>query len=84
MAQIETLTISAPLAGVIRGLTRDGVRVSPGTKVIEIAPRVDMPNVEGIGERPARIAEGVHEAIRLWRSASAGDGRAATRPRFEA
>ena len=67
IAQIETTSLAAPLAGIIRGLTHDGVPVSVGTKVIEIDPRADTPMVQGIGERPARIAAGVLEAIQMWR-----------------
>ena len=66
IAQIESTSLAAPLAGIIRGLTRDGVPVPVGTKVIEIDPRADMPIVRGIGERPARIAGGVLQAIETW------------------
>jgi xanthine dehydrogenase accessory factor len=66
IAQIGMTALAAPLAGVIRGLTRDGVPVSTGTKVVEIDPRSDMPMVRGIGERPGRIADGVLEAIHMW------------------
>ena len=66
IAQIESTSLAAPLAGIIRGLTRDGVLVPAGTKVIEIDPRADMPVFRGIGERPARIADGVLQAIQTW------------------
>ena len=66
IAQIDSTSVAAPLAGIIRGLTHDGVPVSVGTKVIEIDPRPDTPVVRGIGERPARIAAGVLEAIQTW------------------
>ena len=63
VAQIEATLLVAPLDGVLRGLTRDGVPVRMGTKVIEIDPRGDSAVVRGIGERPARIADGVVLAI---------------------
>jgi len=63
VAQIEATPLAAPLDGVLRGLTRDGVPVLMGTKVIEIDPRGDSAVVRGIGERPARIADGVVLAI---------------------
>ena len=63
VAQIEATPLTAPLDGVLRGLTRDGVPVRMGTKVIEIDPRGDSAVVRGIGERPARIADGVVLAI---------------------
>ena len=63
VARIDGTPLTAPLGGVLRGLTHDGVRVAAGTKVIEIGPRGDPALVRGIGERPARIADGVLEAI---------------------
>jgi len=53
--------------GVLRGLMRDGVLVAAGTKVIEIDPRGDPRLVRGSGERPARIADGVLQAIETAR-----------------
>ena len=63
---IETATLVAPLSGCLRGLTRDGVPVAAGTKVIEVDPRGADAAYQGIGERPARIAAGVREALRRW------------------
>lgn len=57
---IDACPLPAPINGVLRGLTRDGVSVGVGTKVIEVDPR--SPGevmVSGIGERPARIATSV-------------------------
>ena len=66
LARIGEAVLRAPLGGAVRGLTRSGVPVSAGTKVIEIDPRGAAGQVYGIGERPARIAEGVLAAIREW------------------
>jgi len=63
IARIDDTDLAAPLSGVLRGLTHDGVLVAARTKVMEIDPRGDPALVHGIGERPARIAEGVLEAI---------------------
>jgi xanthine dehydrogenase accessory factor len=63
IARIDDTSLPAPLSGVLRGLTHDGVPVAAGTKVIEIDPRGDPALVRGIGERPARIADGVLRAI---------------------
>lgn len=68
LARIGEVVLCAPLGGAIRGLTRSGVPVDVGTKVIEIDPRGEAGQVYGIGERPARIAEGVLAAIRAWRA----------------
>jgi xanthine dehydrogenase accessory factor len=63
VARIDTVPLSVPLDGVLRGLTRDGVPVSASTKVVEVDPRGDPDLVRGIGERPARIAESVARAL---------------------
>lgn len=63
VARIGAHILVAPLAGILRGLTHDGARVSRGRKVIEVDPRGDPGAAFGIGERPGRIASGVLEAI---------------------
>ncbi len=63
---MSVIIVTAPLDGVIRGLTRDGVPVTMKTKIVEIDPRGARAEVRGIGERPRRIAEGVLSAIRQW------------------
>jgi xanthine dehydrogenase accessory factor len=63
VASIAGLSLCAPIAGVIRGLTRDGVQVAPQTKVIEVDPRGDRTAAFGLGARPRRIADGVLWAI---------------------
>lgn len=63
IATVAGRELLAPLDGVVRGLTHDGVPVSIGTKVIEIDPRHRRAEVAGITERPRRIAEGVLAAI---------------------
>lgn len=66
IAHIASTPLHAPIAGVLRGLTRDGVPVALKTKVIEIDPRAQGAQVSGIGERSARIAAGVLAAIQNW------------------
>ncbi len=56
--------IVAPLTGVLRGLTRDGVPCARGTKIVEVDPREPGEAVvRGLGERPRRIAGDVIAAI---------------------
>ncbi len=74
VATVGPVALSAPLDGVLRGLTRDGVRVSVGTKVIEVDPRGERAVFTGIGERPGRIAEGVLRAIRAWETQADNGG----------
>ena len=64
IAHVGSRPLTAPLGGRLRGLTRSGVPVAGGTKVIEIDPRGDAAVTTGIGDRPAKIAEGVLWAIR--------------------
>lgn len=56
--------VRAPIDGHLRGLSRDGVDVRSGQKVIEVDPR-DPPQIFGLGERPRAIAAGVAEALGL-------------------
>lgn len=66
VAVINETPLIAPISGVLRGITHDGVPVEQHTKVIEIDPRGEQAQITGIGERPARIAEGVLAAIQNW------------------
>lgn len=81
VAWIEGVVLVAPIPGLLRGLARDGVHVSTGTKVIEIDPRGNGSVYTGVGERPDRIARGVLDAIRQWHPERTGDPRRAGRRR---
>jgi len=65
VAVIDGEELSAPLDGILRGLTHDGVPVEVGAKVVEVDPRGEIEAVIGLGPRPRRIAEGVAEAIEM-------------------
>jgi hypothetical protein len=47
---------------VIRGVTRSGVTVRAGQRIIEVDPR-PVPQVFGLGERPLAISKGVLRAL---------------------
>lgn len=64
VARIGDEILRAPISGIVRGLTHDGVEVGVRAKVIEVDPRGAGAPVRGIGERPGRIARGVLEAVR--------------------
>ena len=66
IAMIENVVLPAPLTGVVRGLTRSGVPVERGTKVIEIDPRGIHAEVAGLGARPRRIAAAVLDLVQAW------------------
>ncbi|MCC6176647.1 MAG: hypothetical protein IT305_15165 [Chloroflexi bacterium] len=61
----QIITLTAPIAGALRGVTRSGVPVAVRTKVIEVDPRGRAGQIWGIGERPGAIAAGVVAAIRV-------------------
>lgn len=64
VASVGDTRLLAPLSGVLRGLTRDGVPVVEGAKVIEVDPRGPQAMVRGIGERPRVIAASVLRVVR--------------------
>ncbi len=67
IAKIGRQTITAPLAGRLRGLARSGLEVTKGTKLIEIIPADAREAVVGIGLRPRRIADSVLAVVRELR-----------------
>jgi xanthine dehydrogenase accessory factor len=71
VATIDGVKLQAPFAGVIRGLTHDGVDVARHTKVVEVDPRGDPAAAFGLGARPQRIAEGVLNALAQARISAA-------------
>jgi len=75
IATIGETVLVAPVAGVLRGLTHDGVPVSARTKVIEVDPRGRTAEVAGISERPRRIAAGVADAVRQFMGSDLAKGR---------
>jgi len=62
---VEGLPLKAPISGVLRGLLRSGVRVSKGTKLIEVDPVNDKAVCYVIRNKMRAIAWGVLEAIML-------------------
>jgi xanthine dehydrogenase accessory factor len=70
VARINSTPLFAPITGILRGLTHANVPVTFKTKVIEIDPRIENAQITGIAERPARIAQGVLQAIQNWEKLS--------------
>ncbi len=64
LAKIGEVRLYAPISGIIRGITHDGVPVAKKTKVIEIDPRGEQAQIAGIAKRPELIANGVLEALK--------------------
>lgn len=67
IARLGAGIVMSPLDGTVRGLTRSGVSVKAGTKVVEIDPRGDPSDAYGIAERPGRIALSVLAAVAEFR-----------------
>lgn len=63
IARLAGSVLRAPFDGVLVGLTRPGVAVREGAKVIEVDPRGERSVAFGIGERGRAIAQGVLHAI---------------------
>ncbi len=66
IARIDHTPLFSPLAGVLRGITHNGVPVVLKNKVIEVDPRGAKAQIYGIAERPAKIAQGVLQAVKEW------------------
>jgi len=71
LGQIGDTKMHAPIAGWLRGLTRDGVEVTKDQRLAEVDPR-ESPEFEGLGERPRAIARGVIEALGAMLPPAAG------------
>ncbi len=56
-------SVRAPVGGMLRGLLRSGVRVSNGSKLIEVDPVNDKAICSFIADKIRAIADGVLEAI---------------------
>ena len=65
---VDDTPLAVAAGGILRGLAYPGARVEAGAKLVEIDPTGDPANASGIGPRPARIAQGVLEAIAAFRA----------------
>jgi len=65
VGRVGDLSLQAPISGMLRGLMKDGVRVSNGSKLIEIDPVNDKAVCYVIRDKMRAIAGGVLEAIML-------------------
>lgn len=68
IAKVGRRTVTAPLAGRLRGLARPGLPVAAGAEIAEIVPAGAQERLVGIGERPQRIAEAVLRLVRELRA----------------
>jgi xanthine dehydrogenase accessory factor len=66
LGRVGSHELHAQVAGIVRGITKDGIGIFQGTKVAEVDPRGQEELVSGIAERPRQIAAGVLAAIRRF------------------
>ena len=57
--------VTAPFAGVVRGLIRDGTTVGTGLKIGDVDPRADTV-VDEISDKALAVGGGVVEAVMTW------------------
>lgn len=62
LGELDGARIAAPIAGRVRGISRDGIQVRQGQRILEIDPR-QAPEIDGLGERPRAIAAGVLQIL---------------------
>ncbi|NLI12750.1 MAG: EF2563 family selenium-dependent molybdenum hydroxylase system protein [Peptococcaceae bacterium] len=62
VAFVEDIEVKAEIPGVIRGMIKDGVRVSQGTKIGDIDPRKDT-ECDTISDKALSVGGGVLEAV---------------------
>lgn len=55
--------VTARIAGVVRGILRDGVPVKAGDRIADVDPRGRTDDLDHISDKSRRVAEGVHEAL---------------------
>lgn len=65
VGQVGDLGLQAPISGILRGLLRNGVKVSKNTKLVEVDPINDSAVCYVIRDKMRAIAGGVLEAIML-------------------
>ena len=63
VSHVDAVPLAAPIDGIVLAVTRDGVAVERGTKVLEIDPRGNPSAAFKIGERPRRLGEAVLSVI---------------------
>jgi len=62
VASIEDIPVRAEITGVIRGMLKEGIQVSRGTKIGDIDPRADA-EYDTISDKALAVAGGVLEAV---------------------
>jgi xanthine dehydrogenase accessory factor len=74
LGSIDGASVSAAIAGIVRGLIADGVTVGAGIKIGDIDPRGAAVDPARISDKARAVAAGVLEAIAVGRARTAGSG----------
>ncbi|MGH7406982.1 MAG: selenium-dependent molybdenum cofactor biosynthesis protein YqeB [Candidatus Methylomirabilales bacterium] len=69
VGEVGGVSLMAKVGGTIRGILKDGVRVTQGQKLVDIDPREEAV-VAGISRKAKAIAEGVAAAIAAWEASA--------------
>ena len=64
LAEVGGLEVKAKIAGVVRGLIREGIRVKKGIKIADIDPRMDSKSCYKISDKAIIIGCSVLEAMK--------------------
>ncbi len=64
----QTVPVTTPVDGVLRGIIHDNYRVTPGMAIAEIDPRIEPGNCNMISDKARCIAGSVLEAIMAFES----------------
>lgn len=71
VAMVDLRPVPAEVAGMVRGLARDGLQVRPGMKIGDIDPRLDPELCRLVSDKALAVAGGVLEAILMRRPSHA-------------
>ena len=63
IAQVATVPIRSPFAGIVRGLIHNGLEVAEGTKIGDIDPRKDPSLCYRVSDKALAVGGGVLEAV---------------------
>jgi xanthine dehydrogenase accessory factor len=76
VGKVDGTTVTAPIAGLLRGLLADGVTIEPGVKVGDIDPRGRGMDPSRLSDKGRAVAAGALEAILIGRRRLMGSPRA--------
>lgn len=62
VAFVKNVPVKAKIAGVVRGMIKEGIRVSKGTKIGDIDPRQDA-KCDAISDKALAVGDGVLKAV---------------------